>query len=183
MHLVNETDGITFDLIFYIVIAVIIIIYIGYIVFSFSFMSIFKKKIVTGQRAINVLIFQKADCLFAVLKYFEDIYKDNEVIKKFLNNDTLKVYNTLKPSDFHDLNIYLELVYKEIKKIYATNLIVRDLENIKSKFSLIDDINNRYFVNTQIYNGNVLAYTYWRNLLMTKYIKNIFKVENIESIK
>ncbi len=151
-------------------ILILIIIYFIYLLFSFSFILGFKRKVNIAKQKLNILLYQKSQAIYRVLDLIDEDL--NEDLLNFKNVKKYLEYIEILPDDFRNVYLELEDIYKKITKIDFKNN-----DKIKFELSIIEDCNNEYFSSTQIYNSYVIGYNYWRNLYLTKWIKDLFKVE------
>ncbi|MGP1413616.1 MAG: hypothetical protein ACTTID_00545 [Bacillales bacterium] len=156
--------------------------YLTYLIISLVFMRINKKKINVMLNKIKVILYQKTDSLTKILNVF---YK-NEIIDLDKFNSLVNMLN----QKFKDLSIdeikekyeSEEEVYKEIKKIsqyLKINSVTFECQKILHN---IDFLNEKYYQNIQLYNTIIIGYNYWRNLLFTKWIKILLRIEEYKSI-
>ena len=70
----------------------------------------------------------------------------------------------------------------EIQKIYINN----DLEELKKPvevfFKNIEEMNEKYYQTSQLYNTKVIGYNYWRNFFSTKWLKKILHIKEKQTI-
>jgi len=166
-----------------VVITTAIFIYLGYVVVSFYFMRQFKRKITNALSSINVLIYQKYETLdesshFLISEGYEN--------PKLIAFDLLNSYKNYKPVGAKDLESVFndsETVYILIKSIVINYRSGDDVKTLANYLNTIDLLNSRYFETIQLYNTYVVGYNYWRNLFFTKWIKVLFRKEEIDTIK
>ncbi len=164
-----------------IVISSILITYIAYLIFSFVFMFSFKKKVNISRKKLNILLYQKAQSLFKVCELLEFNISDYPLLNEFNGKTDEKEYKEIKPESFREKYLKLDDLYKNSSKVLA-NKSIKNIELIKKEFHVIEDCNDRYFVASQIYNSNVVGFNYWRNLFMTKWVKKLFGIKEINLI-
>lgn len=152
-----------------------------YLVFDFSFMWAFKKKVNVSKKQINILIFQKAEVLYSLYENLKEVINEDSKIKVFFDEQEFITYKEIDPEKFQMIYIKFDELYKEYVQIMMHNKI-DDPKKIKQKFNLIEDINKRYFSSSQLYNSNVVGFNYWRNLFLTKWFKKMCGIKEIELI-
>jgi hypothetical protein len=166
-----------------VVIGTIIFIYLTYVVISFYFMHQFKRKIVNSLQSINVFIYQKYETLDKASHFLVSLGYDNPKLIEF---DELNAYKNYKPVAAKELEGVFnesENVYSLVKSIVINFKSGDDVKSISSYLNSIDALNTKYFETIQLYNTYVVGYNYWRNLFFTKWIKVLFKKEEIDTIK
>lgn len=166
---------------FVIVISAILITYIAYLVFSFVFMFSFKKKVNISKKKLNILLYQKAQALYKICDLLDFNINDYPLLSEFNKNVDGKEYKSIKPENFREKYLELEDLYKNSSKVLA-NKSIKNIELIKKEFHVVEDCNDRYFVASQSYNSNVVGFNYWRNLFMTKWVKKLFGIKEINLI-
>lgn len=162
------------------VLGALIVLYILYIIISFFFLNSFNKKILNEIRAISVLLYQKSNVIKELSIYLIDYTKDLKDFKDFEINE-LKEYRQLNSNEIKTINNLYKNIYNEFKTILINNKI-KNYKEVSNDFNLLEDLEKRFFITSQIYNNNVVAFNYWRNLKGTKYIKKIFKIKEKELI-
>lgn len=158
----------------------LIVLYILYLIVSFFFLNSFNKKILNEIRAISVLLYQKSNCIKELSIYLIDYtekLKDFNEFEKY----QLKEYKELNILEIKTINSLYKNIYNEFKTILINNKI-KNYKEVSRDFNLLEDLEKRFFITSQIYNNNVVAFNYWRNLKGTKYIKKIFKIKEKELI-
>lgn len=162
------------------VLGALIVLYILYIIISFFFLNSFNKKILNEIRAISVLLYQKSNVIKELSIYLIDYTKDLKEFKDFEINE-LKDYRQLNSNEIKTINNLYKNIYNEFKTILINNKI-KNYKEVSNDFNLLEDLEKRFFITSQIYNNNVVAFNYWRNLKGTKYIKKMFKIKEKELI-
>ena len=76
-----------------------------------------------------------------------------------------------------------EIIKKTLEGIYINNFESTNNETINLLFSSFKDVTIHYTDMTQDFNSNAVGFNYWRNLYFTKWIKKLFKIEEVTSIK
>ena len=76
-----------------------------------------------------------------------------------------------------------EVIKKTLEGIYINNFESTNNETINLLFSSFKDVTIHYTDMTQDFNSNAVGFNYWRNLYFTKWIKKLFKIEEVTSIK
>ncbi len=141
-------------------------------------MHSFHKKVNVSKRTLNILLYQKAQALYAICDLLDENINQVDSLKKFNDEKEGKEYKNINPELFREKYLELEDLYKTSNKI----LIDRKISNpdlIKKEFSVVEDCNERYFSASQAYNANVVGFNYWRNLFMTKWVKKLFGIKEI----
>lgn len=165
------------------VISIIVFLYLIYILVSFFFMNEFKKKINVKVEAINVIIYQKYQLEDQTSSLLIMNGHNNKELKAFDDSDAFKNYKKIDAKQFEQAFNNSESSYKLIKRICAEIKLDEELEQIKINLKLIDDLDSKYFESIQLYNTYVVGYNYWRNLLFTRWIKVLFRKDEIDTIK
>ena len=165
------------------VISIIVFLYLIYILVSFFFMNEFKKKINVKVEAINVIIYQKYQLEDQTSSLLIRNGHNNKELKSFDDSDAFKNYKKIDAKQFEQAFNNSESSYKLIKRICAEIKLDEELEQIKINLKLIDDLDSKYFESIQLYNTYVVGYNYWRNLLFTRWIKVLFRKDEIDTIK
>lgn len=174
---VNTNQDVLFTLL--IVFGALITTYLLYLIFCFSFMFAFRKKVNISKRKINILLYQKAEALYSISKIIEEEldYNDKE-INDFIENYPYIEYHEYESNEFREAYTKLDDLYKYILKKFD-NKFIKNNEQIKKGFIVIEDCNNCYFSASQLFNSNATGFNYWRNLFLTKWIKNLFKIKEV----
>ena len=167
-----------------IVIAVLLFaIYFTIIILSFIFMKSFKNKLKKGRRSINLILFQKNDCLLKLGELYKDKLNDNSPIKRYLNNPQYRKFVEIKVDEFDDFYNFSEKILNLEQKAYVLYGAGDNESYVKEIFSALSELNNKYLQAIQLYNTNVIGYNYRRNFFSTKRIKNLLFIKNINTIK
>ncbi len=146
-------------------------------------MHIFNKKIKKSTETISIFIFQKEECMAKTIKLLGESAMKQKVLNEFIDHFSEKSYSLLSYKEFGNKFTETRELTKEIKLIYTNQKRINNKEEIDALFSSINELNNGYMEETQLYNSYVVAYNYWRNLFMTRWIKTIFKIKEKEQIK
>jgi hypothetical protein len=163
--------------------ATIFIIYVVYVCVSFYFMHNFKKRIENGRQAINVVLYQKFQTLDTVSDLLIKIGYDNPKLIEFDKLDEFKKYTKIDAKDFEGVFNYSEGIYMLVKSVCVNLKRSDDLNDIKALLKTIDSLNYKYFESIQLYNTNIVGFNYWRNLFFTKWIKVLFRKDEMDTIK
>lgn len=159
----------------------IIVLYIIYVLISFFFVIGFSKKMNTEIESLSVSLYQKANILKELNLLMAKFVNNNEVVQNFIKEDMLNEYQTLDVKDIKELNNKFNNVFNEFKNILINNR-VENYKKVSLNFNLYEDLEKRFFITSQIYNTNVVAFNYWRNLMFTKWVKKLFGIKEKESI-
>lgn len=166
-----------------VLVVLFLIVYIMVIVLSFTFMHSFKHKLKKGKQSINLILYQKNDCLLKLSTLYRDKLANNSPLLRYLNNEEYKKFNELKVEEFDDFYNFLEKMLSYVQKAYVTYNIEEKESFVQDLFLTISELNNKYLQAIQLYNTNVIGYNYWRNLFSTRWIKNLLFIKNINTIK
>lgn len=150
-------------------------IYVFYVLFSFCFLYIFKKKILISKNKLNIFLYQIAQSIFRTLNLIDDSFLSDDLLK-FKNDNKYKKYVEFDANIFRENYLILDDIFKKVSKL-VNNKSILNKEKILIELEIIEDCEKDYFSTTQIYNSYVIGYNYWRNLLFTKRVKDLFKVE------
>jgi len=165
------------------IILILLFIYLIYIGISVFFMRVFSKKIETTRQVISVVVYQKYESLDFTAESLIKLGYSNAKLEAFAKADEYKEYKSILAKEFDESYKHSEEAYGIIKSVCLNLKISDNLSEIKSSLQLIDALNSKYFESVQLYNTYVIGYNYWRNLFFTKWIKILFKKEEIETIK
>lgn len=173
---VNTNQDILFTLL--IVFGALIITYLLYLIFCFSFMFAFRKKVNISKRKINLLLYQKAEALYSICKIIEEEVPNDNEINEFLKNYPYIEFHEYESNEFREAYTKLDDLYKYILKKNDKNFLKKS-DSIKKGYIVIEDCNNCYFAASQLFNSNATGFNYRRNLFLTKWIKNLFKIKEV----
>src|SRR5574344_688527 len=95
----------------------------------------------------------------------------------------LKKYTKIDAKDFEGVFNYSEGIYMLVKSVCVNLKRSDDLDDIKALLKTIDSLNYKYFESIQLYNANIVGFNYWRNLFFTKWIKVLFRKDEMDTIK
>lgn len=166
-----------------IALALLVLAYIILVIVSFSFMLNFKKDINRRKDFINVTLYQKCDLLIK-LSYIMDPYlKESDPLKIFAQNDELKTYQRLEANEFEEFYNYTEKMLQKCQSIYINYDLKDKKTSVEEIFLTIGELNEKYFQTVQLYNTSVVGYNYRYNFFSTKWIKKIFFIKKIDTIK
>ncbi len=160
-----------------------LLVYVMVVVLSFTFMHVFKRKLKKGKQSINLILYQKNDCLLKLSALYRDKLANDTPIVRYLNNEEYKKFTELKVEEFEDFYNFLEKMLSYVQKAYVTYAIEDKESFVRDLFLTISELNNKYLQAIQLYNTNVIGYNYWRNLFSTRWIKNLLFIKNINTIK
>lgn len=146
-------------------------------------MRVFKRKIKQGKEKINVILFQKYDSLMKFATLYKDKIRPNSPLMIFSNNEELKKYNELNPSEFEEFSSYCDSMANYAKKIFINDSDETNFSYGKEILDNIEELNVKFLEAIQLYNTNVIGFNYWRNLFSTKWIKRILFIKEIDPIK
>ena len=166
-----------------VVIVFFLFLYIVYVLISFFFMKSFKKKIDTGCETINVLMYQKIQSLYECSCILMKLGYDNPKLLEFVRTQKEKPYEKVQAKDFDDAFNKIENIYSTVKSVCVNLKRVDDTKDLVNNLKNIDDLNTKYFENKQLYNTYVVGFNYWRNLFFTKWVKVLFRKDEIDTIK
>ena len=166
-----------------VVIAFFLVAYIVYVLISFYFMKSFKKKIDTGCQSINVLIYQKIQSLYECSSILIKLGYDNPKLLEFIKTQKEKTYEKAEAKEFDAYFSKTENIYSTIKSVCVNLKRTDDTKDLVNNLKNIDDLNRKYFENIQLYNTYVVGFNYWRNLFFTKWVKVLFRKDEIDTIK
>lgn len=164
-----------------IVLGVILVGYFIYFIISIFFMMSFSKKLKTGKKAISILLYQKRNSLLKIIDLIDPSLLNEELIK-FKNENINQEYKVVDPSLSREIYLDLEDIYKNITFFLDKNESQKG-EKLEREIIVLEDINRRYFSTSQMYNTNIIAYNYRRNLSFTKLLKTLFRIKEKEPIK
>ena len=153
----------------------ILALYILLVINSFVFMFIFSIKLKRASHSINLILYQKADCLLRISKHMKTLVDNNQIIKDFVATTDINNYKVFDVKNFDHINKKENEIFKEIKLIYVNNKNIPDKEKVIALIKSYDDLCKNYAKQTQYYNTYVVGYNYWRNLFTTKWIKLLLK--------
>ena len=171
---------------YHILICVAVVLAISYIVLiivSCCFMHIFNNKMKKSSETISIFIFQKEECMAKIINLLGDVTTKQKILSDFFDNFSEKSYVVLSYKEFGNKFAESREINKEIKLIYTNIKGLKNKNQIDALFLSINELNTGYNEETQLYNSYVVAYNYWRNLFMTRWIKDIFKIKEKEQIK
>jgi hypothetical protein len=177
----NQEQIRTFLLI--VIILTLVVIYLVYVLISFFFMHQFKHKIVTALASINVLLYQKYETLDMSAHFLFTQGYENPKLIEFDSKNQFKNYKSVEAKELEGIYNDSEAIYMIVKSVVANLKTSDDLKTITGYLNTIDQLNIKYFETIQLYNTYVVGYNYWRNLFFTKWIKVLFKKEEIDTIK
>ena len=160
-----------------------LIAYIIYVLISFFFMNSFKKKIDTGCETINVLIYQKLQSLYECSCILMKLGYDNPKLLEFVKSQKEKTYEKLEIKDLDALFSKTEKLYSTVKSVCVNLKRTDDTKELVNNLKTIDELNTKYFENIQLYNTYVVGFNYWRNLYFTKWVKVLFRKDEMDTIK
>ncbi len=166
-----------------VVIAFFLVAYIVYVLISFYFMNSFKKKIDTGCQSINVLIYQKIQSLYECSSILVKLGYDNPKLLEFIKTQKEKTYEKAEAKEFDAYFSKTENIYSIVKSVCVNLKRTDDTKDLVNNLKNIDDLNRKYFENIQLYNTYVVGFNYWRNLFFTKWVKVLFRKDEIDTIK
>ena len=155
--------------------------YIIMFVLSFVLMNRFKAKIKKQSEKVNIIIYQKFEVLTALSEVFDTYIKPESRLKHLTKNE-IRNYISLSPSSFSEAYLISNQLASRAQKIYVDNEFNGKKASIDILFESLYDLDNKYYESIQTYNSYVIGYNYWRNLLFTRWIKNLFKIKKIEPI-
>ena len=92
-------------------------------------------------------------------------------------------FKNLSKDEFFICFSSFEVIKKTLEGIYINNFESTNNEIINLLFSSFKDVTIHYTDMTQDFNSNAVGFNYWRNLYFTKWIKKLFKIEEVTSIK
>lgn len=177
----NQEQIRTFLLI--VIILTLVVIYLVYVLISFFFMHQFKHKIITTLDSINVLLYQKYETLdMSAHSLFSQGYENPRLIE-FDSKNQFKNYKSVAANKLEVIYNDSESIYTIVKSVVVNLKTSDDIKTITGYLNTIDQLNVKYFETVQLYNTYVVGYNYWRNLFFTKWIKVLFRKEEIDTIK
>ena len=165
------------------IILIFVLAYIIYVAISFFFMKQFKKKILNYRKRINVVIYQKYQELDNASEIIIKLGYGTNDINKFAKADEFNKYKEIDVKDFDSSFTKSEISYKKLKTAITNLKFSDDYGELIGKLKIIDGLNSRYYESIQLYNTYVIGYNYWRNLLFSKWIKVLFKKDEIDTIR
>ncbi len=158
-------------------------VYIVYVMVSFHFMKNFKRKIDTSSETINVLIFQKFQNLYEISNILLKLGYDNPKLLDFIKNQKTIKYKKIEAKNFDNVYNDTEKTYSIIKSVCVNLKNSDDTRELVNILKTIDELNKKYFETIQLYNTYVVGFNYWRNLFFTKWVKVLFRKDEIDTIK
>lgn len=159
----------------------IVVLYLIYVLISFFFINGFSKKINSEIESLSVSLYQKANILRELSELLNKFIENNEVINNFKNGNLLNEYKILDIKEIKEINTKFNTVFNEFKNILINNR-VENYKKVSLNFNLYEDLEKRFFIMSQVYNTNAIAFNYRRNLFLTKWIKRLFKIKEKESV-
>ena len=165
-----------------IVISVIILFYLVLLITTFVFMHNFKIDILRKKDFLNVTLYQKIDLLIKLSDLLSEHLDEKDPLKILGQNDELKAYQKLNAEEFEEFYRYSEKMLQNVQKIYI-NYDLKEKKQVEEIFLAIGELNEKYFQAVQLYNTSVVAYNYWYNFFSTKWVKKLFFIKKIDTIK
>ena len=159
------------------------LVYVVYVSISFFFMKSFKKKINTSSETINVLIYQKIQSLYECSDILMKLGYDNPKLLEFAKDNKTKKYEKVEPKEFDKFFSGTEKLYTVVKSVCVNLKAIDDTKELVNHLKTIDELNTKYFESIQLYNTYVVGFNYWRNLFFTKWVKVLFRKDEIDTIK
>ncbi len=166
-----------------IIIGVALLAYLILLSVSFYFMHYFKRDINIKKDSINLILFQKIDLLIKLSLIMEPFLEENNPLRLMSDNKEFKLYQKIEPSEFEEFYVYTEKMLQLAQKVYIDSDLNEYKKTVEEIFLTIEELNQKYFQATQLYNTSVIAYNYWYNLFSTKWVKKLFFMKTIDSIK
>lgn len=165
-----------------VVLGILIIAYIVLVIVSFSFMNSFKKKIKHIEESISIDFYQMRDCLMKLNDLFKDSM-DAKTYENFIKSYGNSEFNKVSKDNVSKMFNKLELSKKELESMFVNKVENYDKDKVMMLFSSFKEISEHYTEMTQAYETYVIGYNYWRNLFSTKWIKKLFRIKEIKSLK
>ena len=183
MILVFNDADIRIPLIILAVIVILICIaYLLLICCTSFFMYSFSREINKKLEFLNLIIYQKCEAINQISEELSKYINETNPLYLFLNNPNYKEYHKLSTAEIEEFYYYTEKMITEIQKIYINN----DLEELKKPvehfFKNVEDMNEKYYQTSQLYNTKVIGYNYWRNFFSTKWLKKILHIKEKQTI-
>lgn len=166
-----------------IVISVVILSYLVLLITSFIFMHNFKTDILRKKDFLNVTLYQKIDLLIKLSDLLSEYLDEKDPLKILGQNDELKAYQKLNAEEFEEFYNYSEKMLQNAQKIYINYDLKEKKKKVEEIFLAIGELNEKYFQAVQLYNTSVVAYNYWYNFFSTKWVKKLFFIKKIDTIK
>ncbi len=166
-----------------IVISVIILFYLVLLITTFVFMHNFKIDILRKKDFLNVTLYQKIDLLIKLSDLLSEHLDEKDPLKILGQNDELKAYQKLNAEEFEEFYGYSEKMLQNAQKIYINYDLKEKKKQVEEIFLAIGELNEKYFQAVQLYNTSVVAYNYWYNFFSTKWVKKLFFIKKIDTIK
>ena len=166
-----------------IVISVIILFYLVLLITTFVFMHNFKIDILRKKDFLNVTLYQKIDLLIKLSDLLSEHLDEKDPLKILGQNDELKAYQKLNAEEFEEFYGYSEKMLQNAQKIYINYDSKEKKKQVEEIFLAIGELNEKYFQAVQLYNTSVVAYNYWYNFFSTKWVKKLFFIKKIDTIK
>lgn len=161
---------------------IILLIYIGLVISSFCLMNSFKQKMDKCVESIRIDFFQMQESLNKILDLFK-VYIDEKTYLDLKEKINKYEFKNLSKDEFFICFSSFEVIKKTLEGIYINNFESTNNETINLLFSSFKDVTIHYTDMTQDFNSNAVGFNYWRNLYFTKWIKKLFKIEEVTSIK
>ena len=166
-----------------IVISVIILFYLVLLITTFVFMHNFKIDILRKKDFLNVTLYQKIDLLIKLSDLLSEHLDEKDPLKILGQNDELKAYQKLNAEEFEEFYGYSEKMLQNAQKIYINYDLKEKKKQVEEIFLAIGELNEKYFQAVQLYNTSVVAYNYWYNFFSTKWVKKLFFIKKMDTIK
>ena len=112
-------------------------IYVFYVLFSFCFLYIFKKKILISKNKLNIFLYQIAQSLFRTLNLIDDSFLSDDLLK-FKNDNKYKKYVEFDANIFRENYLILDDIFKKVSKL-VNNKSILNKEKILIELEIIED--------------------------------------------
>lgn len=115
-----------------------------------------------------------------------DLFKDSmdaKTYENFIKSYGNSEFNKVSKDNVSKMFNKLELSKKELESIFVNKVENYDKDKVMMLFSSFKEISEHYTEMTQAYETYVIGYNYWRNLFSTKWIKKLFRIKEITSLK
>ena len=145
-------------------------------------MNSFKQKMDKCVESIRIDLFQMQESLNKILDLFK-VYIDEKTYLDLKEKINKYEFKNLSKDEFFICFSSFEVIKKTLEAIYINNFESTNNETINLLFSSFKDVTIHYTDMTQDFNSNAVGFNYWRNLYFTKWIKKLFKIEEVTSIK
>ena len=165
---------------------IVIILFLAYSLLlgcSFLFMNIFSSECNKKVEFLNLTIFQKCEAINMTCEKLRPYIKESDPLFVFSQNQDYKKYHFLTVEEIEEFYFYTEKMIMEIQKIYINNELNENKIIVEDFLRSIEDMNEKYYQASQLYNTKVIGYNYWRNFFSTKWLKKLLHINEKQTMK